>query len=47
MLDSYQESDYNDDFSAGITDSLDKQRSYTTNSGRATKMPKYLKNFEL
>ena len=47
MLDSDQLSNCNDDFSADTTDSVDQQRSYTTKSGRATKMPKHLKNFEL
>ena len=43
MLDSDQDSSCNDDFSAGTTDSVDQPRSYTTKSGRATKMPKHLK----
>ena len=47
MLDSDQENNYDDDLSTGTTDSVDQQRSYTTKSGRATKMPKHLKNFEL
>ena len=44
MLDSEQESDYNDDFSAG-TDSADQQMSYTTKSVRATKILEHLQNF--
>ena len=47
MLDSDRESNYDDDFSTGTTDSVDQQRSYTTKSGRATKMPKHPRNFEL
>ena len=47
ILDSDQESDYNDDFPVGTPDSVDQQTSYTTKSGRAIKTPKYLKNFEL
>ena len=43
MLDSDHESNYNDDFSAGTTHSVDQQKSYTTKSDRAIKMPKYLK----
>ena len=44
MLDS--ESDYDDDLSTD-TDSVDQQRSYTTKSGRATKISEHLNNFEL
>ena len=44
MLDS--ENNYDNNISAG-THSLDWQRSYTTKSGRATKIPEHLKNFEL
>ena len=47
MLDSDQESNCNGYFSTGTTDSVDQQRSYTTKSGRTSKMPKHLKNFEL
>ena len=47
MLDSEQESDYNNGFSAGNDSMLDQQRSYTTKSDRAIKIPKHLKNFEL
>ena len=43
MPDSDQESNYDDDFSAGTTDLVDQQKSYTTKSDRAIKMPKYLK----
>ena len=45
MPDSDQESNCNDDFSAGTTDSVDQQRSYSTKSGRATnaKAPKNLR----
>ena len=47
MLDSEQESDYNNGFSAGNDSTLDQQRSYTTKSDRAINIPKHLKNFEL
>ena len=47
MLDSEQESDYNGDFSAGTDSAVDQQMSYTTKSGRATKILEHLQNFEL